>query len=164
MNFVAGDLSVDSPAFLGKKDVIYIFKTNLFALEFIPGSHQYLLTIQTMWWSLGQLIRSLVRMRWVFALIRCTNTPYAGRMAPDFQVFLFFCSGLRKVRQYGLEIPSLRAWRVHFLPLGMSFLRLYLVRKSTVPVRDWKRQRGSRRDLPAREIQRQDDDSQRRRA
>jgi MFS family permease len=33
-------------------------------LEFVPGSHQYLLTALSAWWNLGQVIVSLVA--WVF--------------------------------------------------------------------------------------------------
>ncbi|KAH7911870.1 major facilitator superfamily domain-containing protein [Hygrophoropsis aurantiaca] len=41
---VGGNMPVDSAVFL----------------DFIPGSHQYLLTILSIWWSLGQLLSSLV--------------------------------------------------------------------------------------------------------
>lgn len=41
---VGGNLPVDSAVFL----------------EFIPGSHQYLLTVLSIWWAFGQLIGSLV--------------------------------------------------------------------------------------------------------
>jgi hypothetical protein len=32
----------------------------MIALEFIPASHQYLLTVLSIWWAFGQLIGSLV--------------------------------------------------------------------------------------------------------
>lgn len=38
-------------------------------LDFVPGSHQYLLTILAVWWSLGQLFCSLVSARRVFDTI-----------------------------------------------------------------------------------------------
>lgn len=41
---VGGNLPVDSAVFL----------------EFIPGSHQYLLTIMSIWWALGQILASAV--------------------------------------------------------------------------------------------------------
>jgi len=41
---VGGNLPVDSAVFL----------------EFIPGSHQYLLTVLSIWWAFGQLIGSLI--------------------------------------------------------------------------------------------------------
>ncbi|KAG1750418.1 major facilitator superfamily domain-containing protein [Suillus paluster] len=41
---VGGNMPVDSAVFL----------------DFVPGSHQYLLTILSIWWSLGQLLSSLV--------------------------------------------------------------------------------------------------------
>ncbi|KIJ64332.1 hypothetical protein HYDPIDRAFT_175668 [Hydnomerulius pinastri MD-312] len=41
---VGGNMPVDSAVFL----------------DFVPGSHQYLLTILSIWWSLGQLLSSLI--------------------------------------------------------------------------------------------------------
>ena len=41
---VGGNLPVDSAVFL----------------DFVPGTHQYLLTILSIWWSLGQLFVNLV--------------------------------------------------------------------------------------------------------
>lgn len=42
---VGGNLPVDSAVFL----------------DFIPASHQYLLTVMSIWWSVGQLVADLVR-------------------------------------------------------------------------------------------------------
>jgi hypothetical protein len=33
-------------------------------LEFLPGSHQYLLTLLSCWWAIGQVVASLIS--WVF--------------------------------------------------------------------------------------------------
>jgi hypothetical protein len=41
---VGGNLPVDSAIFL----------------EFLPGTHQYLLTILSIWWAFGQLLGSLI--------------------------------------------------------------------------------------------------------
>lgn len=43
---VGGNLPVDSAVFL----------------DFVPGTHQYLLTVLSIWWSLGQLFVNLVRL------------------------------------------------------------------------------------------------------
>ena len=42
---VGGNLPVDSAVFL----------------EFVPASHQWLLTVLSIWWAVGQLVASLVR-------------------------------------------------------------------------------------------------------
>ena len=47
---VGGNMPVDSAVFL----------------DFIPGSHQYLLTILSIWWSLGQLFVNLVCISQIF--------------------------------------------------------------------------------------------------
>lgn len=44
---VGGNLPIDSAVFL----------------DFVPGSHQYLLTILSIWWSIGQLVSALVSLR-----------------------------------------------------------------------------------------------------
>ena len=63
---VGGNLPVDSSVFLGKRYPFPIplfctpLYTNVTPVEFVPASHQYLLTILSIWWALGQLIGSLV--------------------------------------------------------------------------------------------------------
>lgn len=47
----------------------------LFFLEFIPASHQYLLTVLSIWWALGQLIGSLVAWPLIANFSCPTTTP-----------------------------------------------------------------------------------------
>jgi MFS family permease len=60
---VGGNLPVDSAIFLGMSAVIKgqrgcpLMDTTP---EFIPASHQYLLTVLSIWWAVGQLLGSLV--------------------------------------------------------------------------------------------------------
>ena len=37
-------------------------------LDFLPGSHQYLLTVLSIWYTLGELMCSLVSARLAFSL------------------------------------------------------------------------------------------------
>lgn len=58
-----GNMPVDSAVFLGKWCLQYrklctILKSS--KIEFIPASHQYLLTVLSIWWTFGALICSLV--------------------------------------------------------------------------------------------------------
>jgi hypothetical protein len=60
---VGGNLPVDSAIFLGMSAITA--SQSGFCLyedmpEFIPASHQYLLTVLSIWWALGQLLGSLV--------------------------------------------------------------------------------------------------------
>jgi len=48
---VGGNLPVDSSVFL----------------EFVPASHQYLLTVLSIWWALGQLLGSLVGLLFIYS-------------------------------------------------------------------------------------------------
>jgi len=62
---VGGNIPVDSAVFLGAFARITDFKVYLRdaksrTVDFIPSSHQYLLTILSIWWTIGQLIGSLV--------------------------------------------------------------------------------------------------------
>lgn len=64
---VGGNLPVDSAVFLGKRHLLFatllfpVLYTNVTPIEFVPASHQYLLTVLSVWWAFGQLIGSLVR-------------------------------------------------------------------------------------------------------
>jgi len=58
---VGGNLPVDSAVFLGKEEGLHSGLMILMRLvEFIPASHQYLLTVLSVWWAFGQLLGSLV--------------------------------------------------------------------------------------------------------
>jgi hypothetical protein len=59
---VGGNLPVDSAIFLGKilAPRLHISQNTNLQAEFCPASHQYLLTILSIWWAFGQLLGSLV--------------------------------------------------------------------------------------------------------
>ncbi|KAF5335322.1 hypothetical protein D9611_011779 [Ephemerocybe angulata] len=60
---VGGNLPVDSAIFLGRSlraDIVTRLTTMSSLAEFVPASHQYLLTVLSIWWAFGQLIGSLV--------------------------------------------------------------------------------------------------------
>ncbi|OAX35732.1 MFS general substrate transporter [Rhizopogon vinicolor AM-OR11-026] len=78
---VGGNLPVDSAVFL----------------EFIPASHQYLLTVLSIWWALGQLLGSLVA--WpLIANYSCPTTvppsPCPRSSNQGWRYFLFTMGGL----------------------------------------------------------------------
>lgn len=60
---VGGNLPVDSSVFLGEccLYLALLFDANVIPIEFVPASHQYLLTILSIWWAFGKLVGSLVR-------------------------------------------------------------------------------------------------------
>ena len=59
---VGGNLPVDSAVFLGTQKRLVTLEIALTRKsDFVPGSHQYLLTVLSIWWSLGQLFVNLVR-------------------------------------------------------------------------------------------------------
>ncbi|TFK18623.1 MFS general substrate transporter [Coprinopsis marcescibilis] len=81
---VGGNLPVDSAIFL----------------EFIPASHQYLLTILSIWWALGQLVGSLVAWPLIKFYSCVTDTP--GENCPKssnmgWRYFMFTMGGLMLV-------------------------------------------------------------------
>ncbi|KAH9171275.1 major facilitator superfamily domain-containing protein [Lactarius sanguifluus] len=78
---VGGNLPVDSAVFL----------------EFIPASHQYLLTVLSIWWAFGQLLGSLVA--WpLFANFSCPTTvppsPCPRSENQGWRYFLYAMGGL----------------------------------------------------------------------
>jgi hypothetical protein len=59
---VGGNLPADSAVFLGKQEGLHpVWRMLMRRVEFIPASHQYLLTVLSIWWAFGQLLGSLVR-------------------------------------------------------------------------------------------------------
>lgn len=71
---VGGNLPVDSAVFLGKEEGLHLVLMILTRLvEFIPASHQYLLTVLSVWWAFGQLLGSLVR-NLPHCCLQCTLT------------------------------------------------------------------------------------------
>ncbi len=54
---VGGNLPIDSAVFL----------------DFVPGTHQYLLTILSIWWSIGQLVSALVSPRCHRCVLYCSD-------------------------------------------------------------------------------------------
>ncbi|KAI0299667.1 MFS general substrate transporter [Multifurca ochricompacta] len=81
---VGGNLPVDSAVFL----------------EFVPASHQYLLTVLSIWWALGQLIGSLVA--WpLIANFSCPTTspptPCPRSENQGWRYFLYTMGGLMLV-------------------------------------------------------------------
>ncbi|KAI0373645.1 MFS general substrate transporter [Pilatotrama ljubarskyi] len=75
---VGGNLPVDSAVFL----------------EFIPPSHQYLLTVLSIWWAFGQLVGSLVA--WpLFAKFSCASADDCPRSSNEgWRYFLYTMGGV----------------------------------------------------------------------
>ncbi|KAI9066823.1 MFS general substrate transporter [Trametes sanguinea] len=75
---VGGNLPVDSAVFL----------------EFIPASHQYLLTILSIWWAFGQLVGSLVAWPLIadFSCASASNCPRSSNQG--WRYFLYAMGGL----------------------------------------------------------------------
>ncbi|ORX35168.1 major facilitator superfamily domain-containing protein [Kockovaella imperatae] len=92
---VGGNLPVDGTLFL----------------EFIPGSHQYLLTLLSVWWAIGQVVGSLIA--WAFLAKYGCDTPPAGE----------FCSR-----------SSNSGWRYTFYTLGAMMIVLWVGRFFLLPV------------------------------
>ncbi|KAG9309970.1 MFS general substrate transporter [Chiua virens] len=79
---VGGNLPVDSAVFL----------------EFVPASHQYLLTVLSIWWAFGQLIGTLVA--WpLMSYYSCTGPPKPCPNVSDegWRYFLYAMGGLMLV-------------------------------------------------------------------
>ncbi|KAJ7717006.1 MFS general substrate transporter [Mycena metata] len=74
---VGGNLPVDSSIFL----------------EFVPASHQYLLTVLSIWWAFGQLLASLIA--WpLIANFSCDPAACSRASNPGWRYFMFTMGGL----------------------------------------------------------------------
>ncbi|KAL1404903.1 hypothetical protein Q8F55_008514 [Vanrija albida] len=92
---VGGNLPVDGTMFL----------------EFLPGSHQYLLTLLSIWWAIGQVVASLIA--WGFIARWGCDKPEPGQ----------WC---RKEDNMG--------WRYTYITLGCMMIFFWLVRFLVLPV------------------------------
>ncbi|KAH8111509.1 MFS general substrate transporter [Phellopilus nigrolimitatus] len=78
---VGGNLPVDSAVFL----------------EFVPGTHQYLLTVLSIWWAFGQLIGSLIAWPLIanFSCPQTTSSTFCPRSENQgWRYFLFTMGGI----------------------------------------------------------------------
>ena len=66
---VGGNISVDSAVFLGLCRLTQHVKVIDDSADFIPASHQYVLTFMSIWWTFGQLFASLVCVTFHFHLL-----------------------------------------------------------------------------------------------
>ncbi|PWN26041.1 MFS general substrate transporter [Jaminaea rosea] len=83
-------------------------------LEFIPGSHQYLLTLLSVFWAIGQLISSLLA--WAFiANYSCTGSN--SNPQPDPTVAPQYC-----------DVSTNNGWRYTFYTLGAITLTGFFLR------------------------------------
>jgi MFS family permease len=80
-------------------------------LEFLPGSHQWLLTLLSVWWAIGQVVASLIA--WGFLARWGCDTPPAGT----------FC---HKQENMG--------WRYTYFTLGAMMIFLWVLRFFVMPV------------------------------
>ncbi len=87
---VGGKIPVDSAVFLGvcRRQTSLAHPTLAGFPEFIPASHQYLLTVLSIWWPLGQLLGSFVRLLSLpcFSDIDMCAPRSHGRSLPTFHV------------------------------------------------------------------------------
>ncbi|GJE87450.1 MFS general substrate transporter [Phanerochaete sordida] len=83
---VGGNLPVDSAVFL----------------EFVPGSHQYLLTVLSIWWALGQLVGSLIAWPLIVNFSCAGTTPETCPRAANqgWRYFMYCMGGLMLVLSF----------------------------------------------------------------
>jgi hypothetical protein len=56
--------------------------------EFVPASHQYLLTVLSIWWALGQLLGSLVGLSFYFSWPTSSSVKTTGCVATNREFLL----------------------------------------------------------------------------
>jgi hypothetical protein len=79
---IGGNIPVDSAVFLGASSCQLLShlaccaKYQELCVDFLPSSHQYLLTILSIWWVIGQLLGSVVSASLCFNAGLPTLTPF----------------------------------------------------------------------------------------
>jgi len=69
LSMVSGNVPVYAAVFLGSVAIVVINggHSSIHSPDFVPSSHQYLLTILSIWWCIGQLLGNLARLPLVSA-------------------------------------------------------------------------------------------------
>ncbi|KAJ7162084.1 major facilitator superfamily domain-containing protein [Mycena filopes] len=101
---VGGNLPVDGALFL----------------EFLPGKDQYLLTLLSVWWAVGQVVGSLIS--WVFLARYSCDTSLVGKLVlPDGSL-------------YRCDNTNNNGWRYSYYAMGAMVLFLAVVRVFVLPM------------------------------
>ncbi|KAF8201364.1 major facilitator superfamily domain-containing protein [Mycena galopus ATCC 62051] len=101
---VGGNLPVDGALFL----------------EFLPGKHQYLLTLLSLWWAVGQVVGSLIS--WVFLAKYSCDTTLVGKLV------------LQNGSLYQCDNTNNNGWRYSYYTLGAMMVFLGLLRIFIFPM------------------------------
>lgn len=110
-------------------------------IDLVPGTHQYLLTVMSIWWCLGQLFVSLVC---ILYLSRPWLTNFfAARLAAHSKLLLSLLHQLHPLLKHGLALPPLHSRRNNSPPMVHPLFRIQTLRKPSVLGRNWQRRRGS---------------------
>ncbi|KAJ7677924.1 MFS general substrate transporter [Mycena polygramma] len=101
---VGGNLPVDGALFL----------------EFLPGKDQYLLTLLSLWWAIGQVVASLIS--WVFlAKYSCDTTLVGKQVQPDGSL-------------YQCDNSNNNGWRYSYYTMGSMMVFLAILRIFIFPM------------------------------
>ncbi|KAJ7240861.1 MFS general substrate transporter [Mycena haematopus] len=101
---VGGNLPVDGALFL----------------EFLPGKHQYLLTLLSLWWAVGQVVGSLIS--WVFLAKYSCDTTLVGKLV------------LQDGSLYQCDNTNNNGWRYSYYTLGAMMVFLGILRIFVFPM------------------------------
>ncbi|KAJ6482530.1 MFS general substrate transporter [Mycena sanguinolenta] len=101
---VGGNLPVDGALFL----------------EFLPGKHQYLLTLLSLWWAVGQVVGSLIS--WVFLAKFSCDTTLVGKLV------------LQDGSLYQCDNTNNNGWRYSYYTLGAMMVFLGILRIFVFPM------------------------------
>ncbi|KAJ7489155.1 MFS general substrate transporter [Mycena latifolia] len=101
---VGGNLPVDGALFL----------------EFLPGKNQYLLTLLSLWWAVGQVVGSLIS--WVFLAKYSCDTDLVGKLV------------LADGSLYQCDNSNNNGWRYSYYTMGAMMLFLAILRVFVFPM------------------------------
>lgn len=131
---------MDSAVFLGAHVApTYDVATYLlreWSQEFVPGSHQYLLTVLSIWWAFGQLIGSLVSnnvfrthvSRLSFWVLDCLAS-HREFLLPNYD----HSNCVPTLRKSRMALFPIHDGRAHVLTLDLTLLCIHPLREPEVP-------------------------------
>src|SRR5882762_8899052 len=104
---------------------LFLSLTNAYQ-DFLPGSHQYLLTAANAFWAVGFIIANGVRLpHHIFLYVVCRTyfkLPYPRLPGSYPQTLLWYIHyRLCQITKYGMALLLFHDWCISFIPLGCAF-------------------------------------------
>lgn len=150
---ISGNIPVDCAVFLGNAALPIINGLTMYTPpDFVPGSHQYLLSILSTWWCFGQLLGNLVGLcSYLYRFLELITNKIAWPLITNYSCTSTTDCNLSS--NMGWRYLLFLSWWSESPLMEPPFLCILIFRKPTVPFWNWKRRRSCRCHMRTRSMQ-----------